>query len=159
MFLRRRLTFISRWWSWRPYWISNRNDFNHLFFINKSPRYFIPNFESVGFLVQEKKFKIDFQDGGHGDHLGFPIGTILAIFNLLIVPMPKLSFKSIYSIGWEELLKMWKANGRIWTTDNRRRHKLTWSKTPGELMIHVIYYIEHKSLGNMPKRCFVNWVK
>ena len=26
--------------------------------------------------------KIDFQDGGHGGHLGFPIGSILAIFDL-----------------------------------------------------------------------------
>ena len=67
------------------------------FFIYKSPRYFIPSFKSVGFLVQEKEFKTDFQDGGHGDHLGFPIGMILAIFNLLIVPIPKLNFKSIYS--------------------------------------------------------------
>ena len=25
--------------------------------------------------------KIDFQDGGHGGHLGFPIGTILAIYD------------------------------------------------------------------------------
>ena len=33
-------------------------------------------------LVEEKKQKIDFQDGGHGGHLGFPIGTILSIFNL-----------------------------------------------------------------------------
>ena len=24
--------------------------------------------------------KIDFQDGGHGGHLGLPIGTILAVF-------------------------------------------------------------------------------
>ena len=77
-----------------------------IYFYLQVARYFIPSFESVGFLVQEKEFKIDFQDGGHGDHLGFPIGTILAIFNLLIVPMPKLSFKSIYSTGWEELLKM-----------------------------------------------------
>ena len=82
-------------------------------FIYKSPRYFIPSFESDGFLVQEKECKIDFQDGGHGDKLGFPTGTILAIFDLLIVPMPKLSFKSIYSTGWEELLKMWKAKGRM----------------------------------------------
>ena len=29
--------------------------------------------------VQEKKRKIDFQDGGHGSHLGFQIGMILAI--------------------------------------------------------------------------------
>ena len=33
--------------------------------------------------VQEKKQKlIDFQDGGHGGHLGFLIDTILAIFDL-----------------------------------------------------------------------------
>ena len=39
--------------------------------------------ESIGISVQEKKQKIiDFQDGGHGGHLGFPNGTILAIFDL-----------------------------------------------------------------------------
>ena len=32
--------------------------------------------------VQEKKQKIDFQDGCQGDHLGFPIEMILAIFDL-----------------------------------------------------------------------------
>ena len=30
--------------------------------------------------VQEKKKKIDFQDGHHGRHLGFPMGMILATF-------------------------------------------------------------------------------
>ena len=30
----------------------------------------------LDFLVQEKEFKIDFQDGGHGDNLGFSIGHI-----------------------------------------------------------------------------------
>ena len=35
--------------------------------------------ELIGLLVQEKKFNIDFQDGGH---LGFPIRTILATFDL-----------------------------------------------------------------------------
>ena len=34
------------------------------------PRYFLPSFESIGLSVQEKKFKIDFQDVGRGDHLG-----------------------------------------------------------------------------------------
>ena len=34
--------------------------------------------------VQEKKQIIDFQDGGH---LGFPIGTILAIFDLQVTLM------------------------------------------------------------------------
>ena len=43
--------------------------------------------ESIGLSVQEKKQKIDFQDGCHGSHLGFPIGTILAIFDLQVTPM------------------------------------------------------------------------
>ena len=41
--------------------------------IYKLPRYFLPSFESIGLLVQEKKCKIDFQDGGH---LRFLIQTI-----------------------------------------------------------------------------------
>ena len=30
-------------------------------------------FDSIGLSVQEKKRKIDFQDGGHSGNLGFPI--------------------------------------------------------------------------------------
>ena len=67
-------------------WISDQNDFYH-FLIYKSPLCFLPSFESVGRSVQEKKRKIDFQDGSHGGHLGFPIGTIFAIFNLQVTPM------------------------------------------------------------------------
>ena len=40
-----------------------------------------PSFESNGLSVQEKKRKIDFQNGCHGGRLGFPTGTILAIFD------------------------------------------------------------------------------
>ena len=40
--------------------------------------------DSVGLSVQDKKRKNDFQDGSH---FGFPIETILAIFDLLISPM------------------------------------------------------------------------
>ena len=47
-----------------------------LFLIYKSPRCFLPSFESIGLSVQ-KKVKIDFQDGRH---IGFRIGMILAIF-------------------------------------------------------------------------------
>ena len=39
-----------------------------------------PYVESVGLLVQEMKFKIDFHNGRHGGHLGFPIGMMFAIF-------------------------------------------------------------------------------
>ena len=48
-----------------------------LFLIYKSPRCFLPSFDSIGLSVQKKKGKIDFQDGRH---LGFPIRMILAIF-------------------------------------------------------------------------------
>ena len=43
-------------------------------------------FESIVLSVQEKKQYIDFQDGHHSGDLGFPIGKILAIFNLQITP-------------------------------------------------------------------------
>ena len=43
---------------------------------------FLASLESIDLSVQEKKRKIDFQVGGHGGHLRFPIGTILAFFDL-----------------------------------------------------------------------------
>ena len=55
-----------------------------LFLIYKLPRYFLSSFKSNGFSVQQKKFKIDFQDGSSDGHLGFPIETILAIFDLQV---------------------------------------------------------------------------
>ena len=60
-----------RWQPWRPSWISDLNDFSY-----KSPRCFLLSFESTGFTVHEKKRKTDFQDGGQGGHLVFPIKTI-----------------------------------------------------------------------------------
>ena len=36
--------------------------------------------------------KIDFQDGCHGGHLGYLIGTILAIFDLQVTPMSPTKF-------------------------------------------------------------------
>ena len=37
--------------------------------------------------------KIDFQDGGHGGHLGFLIRTILAIFDLQVTLMLPTKFR------------------------------------------------------------------
>ena len=50
--------------------------------IYKSPRCFLPSFKSIGLTVQEKKRKIDFQDGRLE-----PIGKILAIFDLRVTRM------------------------------------------------------------------------
>ena len=44
-------------------------------------------------LVQEKKLKIDFQDGCHGGHLGFLTGMILAIFYLQVTTMLPTKFR------------------------------------------------------------------
>ena len=64
--------------------------------LNKSPRCFQASLEATGFWVQEKKQKIDFQDGCHGSHLGFPIGMILAIFDLQVTPM----LPSKFGVNW-----------------------------------------------------------
>ena len=40
--------------------------------------------------------KIDFQDGCHGGHLGFPIGTILAVFDLQVTPI----LLSKFGVNW-----------------------------------------------------------
>ena len=62
--------------------------------IYKSPKCFLPSFKSTGLLVQEKKRKIDFQDGGHAGHPEFPISMILAIFDLQVTPMLPSKFES-----------------------------------------------------------------
>ena len=54
---------------------------------------FLASLESIGLSVQEKKRKIEFQDGGH---LGFPIGTILAFFALQVTPM----HPTKYQVNW-----------------------------------------------------------
>ena len=104
---------FSRWPSWRPSWISDRNDFSY-FFIYKSPRCFLPSFESIGLLVQEKKQTIYFQDGGHVVHLGFPIITILATFDLQVTRCFLPSFESIGPLVQEKKRKIdFQAGGHL----------------------------------------------
>ena len=47
------------------------------------------------------KFKTDFQDGSHEDHVGFPIGMILAIFDLQVTPILPIKFH----INWHFCLQ------------------------------------------------------
>ena len=61
----------------------------------KLPQYFLLSFESFGFSVQEKKSKTNFQDSGHGGHLGLPIKTILAVFDLQVAPILPTKFRVI----------------------------------------------------------------
>ena len=52
----------------------------------------MPSFESIGFLVQEKKRKINFQDGSY---FRFLIGKILAIFDLQVTLMLPTRFREL----------------------------------------------------------------
>ena len=56
----------------------------------------------MGLSVQEKKFKIDFQDGNCGSHLVFPIGIILAIFDLQVILMLSAKFQINLPFGSRE---------------------------------------------------------
>ena len=58
--------------------------------------------------------KIDFQDGGHGGHLGFPIGTILAIFDLQVTPMLPSKFGVSWPFGSGEEAKNRFSRWRPW---------------------------------------------
>ena len=64
---------FSKWQPWWPSWISDWNNFSY-FLIYKS--YQVSS--QLAFLSGAE----DFQESSHGLHLGFPIGTILAIFDL-----------------------------------------------------------------------------
>ena len=53
----------------------------------------------MGLSIQEKKFKIDFQDGNCGGHLVFPIRKILAIFDLQVTSMSLTKFQVNWPFG------------------------------------------------------------
>ena len=62
----------------------------------------LPTFESTGISVQQKKRKIDFQDDSH---LGFPIGMIIAIFDLQVTLMLPTKFRVNWLLGLGEEVK------------------------------------------------------
>ena len=75
---------------------------SELFYL-KVTRYFQSSFESTGLSVQDKKFKIDFQDGHYvrhfdltSGHLGLTIKMILAVLNVHVAL--KLSTK--FRVNW-----------------------------------------------------------
>ena len=84
---------FSRWLSWRPSWISDWNNFSY-FSSTSHPD--ASNQVSSQLGIQEKKLKIDFQDGRCGGDLGFSIGMIIAI---LIYMSTRCFLPSFESIG------------------------------------------------------------
>ena len=59
-------------------------------------------FKSIGLSIQDKKREIGFQDGGH---LGYPIKSILATFNLQVTSMNPSKFRVGWSFGSGEEAK------------------------------------------------------
>ena len=71
---------FSRWLPWRPSWISDRHN-SAIFDLQVTPM--LPSKFVVNWpLDSGEEAKNRFSRGCHGGHLGFPIGTILAIFYL-----------------------------------------------------------------------------
>ena len=88
--------------------------------------------EEAKITVQEKKQNIDFQDGCHGGHLGFPIGTIFAIFDLQVTPMLPTMFGVNWLLGSGEEAKnrfsRWRPWRPSWISD---RHDFSYFLSTG----------------------------
>ena len=84
---------FSRWWPWQPSWVSNRTNFSY-FWPSSHPNALYQVSSQLAFRFR-RKAKNRFQDGGHDDHPGFPIGKILAIFDLQVARCFLPSFESI----------------------------------------------------------------
>ena len=76
---------------------------------------------SISLSVQEKTGKIYFQDGRHYRHLGFQIGTILAIFDLRVTQMLTAKFRINWPFGSGEEGKSrfsrWLPGRTAWISD------------------------------------------
>ena len=94
---------FSTWLLGQQSWISDQNDFKVVFDLQVT-QCFLSNFESMDLSFQEKKFKIDFQDG-NCDYVVFHIGTILTFFDLQIVSMILTKFQVSWSVGSGEEAK------------------------------------------------------
>ena len=108
----------SRWPTWWPSWISERNVFHNSkspcgsiwprvrkqmwfqdfqdgcqqFWISMSLRFFPSSFGSIWLMVWKMMFE-EFQDGHHGSHLGNWNETISAFLNLYVAPMLPINFR------------------------------------------------------------------
>ena len=89
-------------------------------------------------FVQERKFKIDFQDGSNSGHLGFPIGTILAIFDLQVSLILPTKFKANwpFSLGvdFRNRFSRWQPWRTSWIS-NQNNFSYFWSTSTPVLPI------------------------
>ena len=78
------------------------------------------NFKSIGHSIQEK-LNTDFQKGGHGWYLGFPMRMILAIFDLQVSLIFPMNFPVNWPFGSEEKVQnrfsTWQLRQPPWISD------------------------------------------
>ena len=85
---------ISIWLPWQPSWILERKeDFSNSESLCPS------SFGSIQLTVWDEMSFEEFQDCRHGGHFGYRNGTILAILNLYVVPMPPIKFRLSLTYG------------------------------------------------------------
>ena len=91
-----------------------------------SPQSFLARLESIGLSIQEKKWKIDFQDGRHGGYLGFPIRMILLFFFIYKLPQCFLPMLELIGLSVQEKQKIdfsswisdWNDLSYFWSTSH-----------------------------------------
>ena len=76
--------------------------------ISMSLRSFPSSFSSIQLTVWEEMSFEEVQDGCHGGCLGYQNGTILAILNLYVAPMPPIKFwlNLSYGLGGDVICRM-----------------------------------------------------
>ena len=83
-------------------------------------------------LSSKKKFNIDFHDGGCSGHLGFPIETILDIFDLQTAPILPTKFWDNWPFGSREEAQDKFSRWRPWRPSwisNRNDFRYLWSSS------------------------------
>ena len=81
---------ISRWPPWRPAWISKQNSFSNSESLYRSDASHQVLTQSDLRFGRRRLMNFKMGDGGH---LGYRNGTILAILNLYVAPMPPIKFR------------------------------------------------------------------
>ena len=99
---------FSRWLPWRPSWISDRNDFSYFWSISH------PNASYQVWSQLAFGFRMRSENSCQGVHLGFLIGTILAIFDLQVTPMLPSKFGVNWPFGSGEEVKNRFSRWRPW---------------------------------------------
>ena len=100
---------FSRQQPWRPSLISDRNNFSYFTSTSHTnASYQLPS--QMAFRFSRRNKKIDFQNGGHGGHLGFLIEMIFSFFYLQVTSMLPTKFQVYwpYSLGEEATNRFFK---------------------------------------------------